>query len=151
GELAQRNIGVHAGWSLEADFDIADRLETGTIFRRKPNDDAELSVGLEQRGRRCAAQCRVDNGVDVAGIKAVSGRLLAIDLDIQIGLATNPKYSEILDSLDLLQFTQNLTCKLLEDDLVAANDLDRIGPLDAGQRLFDVVLNVLRKIEIHSR
>ena len=70
---------------------LPNRFEAVAVFRRQANGDVELAVGLQQRGRDGAAQRRLNDGVDVAGIEAVAGGLFAVDLDVQIGLAEDLK------------------------------------------------------------
>ena len=41
--------------------------------------------------------------------------------------------------------------KPLDRRQIAADDLHRVGAFDARERLFDIVLNVLRKVEVDTR
>ncbi len=55
--------------------------------------------------------------------------------------------AEIGHALDLAHLGHHALGELLEHLEIRPDDLDRIGALHARQRLFDVVLDVLRKIK----
>ena len=101
----------------------------------QPHRDVELAVGLELRGCHRAAERRLDDGVDVAGIEAVARGLVAIDRDIEVGLAEHPENAEIGDAPDLIHLVHDLVGDLLELGEVRTDDLDRIGAFDARQAL----------------
>ena len=61
------------------------------------------------------------------------------------------EYAEVFDALDLLNFGQHLIGEFLELREIGSDDLDRIRALDAGKRLLDVVLNILREVEADAR
>src|SRR5262249_50311936 len=147
GELPQRNIGVGAGWGLESDLDIAHGFDVVAVFRSEPHGDVELAIGLEQCRRGRAGQRRLDDVVDVAGVEAVAGCSIAIDLDVQIGLAENRKDSEVRHPLHPCHLFHDLAGNSLQRRQVTTNDLDRVGAFDPGQAFLDVVLDILREIK----
>lgn len=61
------------------------------------------------------------------------------------------KYSEVGDALDLGHLRHHLICQRFQHLKIRADDLDRIGAFDARQRLFDIVLDILREIEPDAR
>ena len=69
GEFAQRNIAIDAARRLIADLDIAHVVNVIAIFLGKPHDNAELPVGFQKCRRRGAAQCRLNDVIDVAHIQ----------------------------------------------------------------------------------
>ena len=83
------------------------------------------------------------DGIDIAGIEAVARRLFAIHLDVQVRLSLHVENTEIGHALYLRHLVLNLEREVFQDILIVADDLDRVGPFDAGQRLLDVVLDVL--------
>ena len=93
--------------------------------------NAEAAVALQHgRGHGAAERCLNDRG-DVAGVQPVAGRLLAIDLDIEVGLADQMEDAEIGDAADVAHHVHHLGRGLLEHVEVRADDLDRIGALHA--------------------
>ena len=110
-----------------------------------------MTIRLEERCRRRAAQCRLHEAVDVADVKPVAGRFFAIDFDVQIGLPEDRKNPEICNAFDLSHLTHDLTSDPFQDAQVAADDLDRVGSFDARKLFLDVVLDVLREIEADPR
>ena len=113
-------------------------------------DDAELAVGLQKRRRRGSAQRRLHDTVDVVDAEPVARRLGAIDPDVQIRLAEHPERAEIGNALHLRHFAHGRLRDLLEGREVRPDDLDRIGAFDPRQPFLDVVLDVLREIEIDA-
>ena len=111
-------------------------LRTASIvvaeFGREPDGHAELPVGLEQRGRHAAAEGRLHDGVDVAGVQPVARRLFAVDLDVEVGLAEHPEDAEIGRRPRTCSISC-MTCvgELFELGEVGADDLDRVGAFDA--------------------
>ncbi len=140
-DLTQRNIGVATITSRH--LDIAYRLEAVAVFGRKTNDEAELAVALEHGGGGCTAHCGLDDSGDIAGIEAKAGGFLAIHLDIQIRLPKNVEYPEIGDPLDLIHLRHDFFGELFKNLEIRTDDLDRIRALNARDRLFDIVLNIL--------
>ena len=105
---------------LIADLDIADDVEAVAILGRKPNVTLNWRSAFEQRGRDCAAQCGLHHGIDIARIEAVARRPLAVDLDVEIGLAEHVKHAEVLHALDLRHFVLDLLGEMLQDRQITA-------------------------------
>ena len=108
-----------------------------------------MTVALKQRGCYCTTHCSLNDGVDVTGIEAITRRFLAIDLNIQVRLPLDVKNAQISNAPHLLHLVLDLKGKPLQDLLVVTEDFHRIGAFDAGKRLLDVVLDVLREIKHH--
>ena len=87
------------------------------------------------------------HGVHVAGVEAVARDFGAVDFNIEVRLPEDPKHTQIGHAFDLFHLMQHLIREVLEHLQIRAQDLDGIRAFDAGQRLLDVVLDVLRKIE----
>jgi len=115
----------------------------GTILGRKAHDELVLTISLEDRGRLRAAGGRLHDRVDVPCVQAIARGFFAVDRDVEVGLAQHAEYSRVFDALDLVHLMQHLVGQPLQDLQVGADDLDRVGALDAGQALLDDVLNVL--------
>ena len=147
GDLAQRNVSVDPAGGLKPDLDGADPIQTVAVLGRDTGDQGELALTFEHGGRLRPAQGRLDDTVDVAGVEAIPRRFLTIHRDIQVRLAENAEDPEIGDPLDPGHDGQDLCGDLLQCRQLAADDLDRVGALDARQLLFDVVLDVLREVE----
>ena len=101
GELAEGNIGVGARRRRIGDLDGANGVDAAAEFGIEPDRQVELPVALQHGGRGGAAERGLHHGIDVAGIEAVARGLLAIDLDVEIGLAEQVEYAEIGDAADL--------------------------------------------------
>jgi len=57
------NVSVRAAAGLEADLDVADRIEAAAVFRRKLNYQRELALALQNRRRLCPLVRIVFNGL----------------------------------------------------------------------------------------
>ena len=142
-KLFQRNVSIRAAGARNRDFDVADRFEVRAVFGRKSNNHGELAIAFQQGGRRRAAERGLDHSVHIAGVKTIAGGFSAIDLDIEIRLAEDVEYLKIGDAPHLLHLLHHLGRDPLDGRQIAANDFHRIGAFNAGQRLLDIVLNVL--------
>ena len=72
-----------------------------------------------------------------------------VDLDLEVGLADDVEQADVLDPRDRsagCSTTRWPVC--FEVRQIGADDLDRVGPLDARERLFDVVADELREVEV---
>ena len=129
---------------------LADDVAGDAVFRRQTDVEVELAIAFQHGGRRGAGHRRLDDGVDVAGIEAVARRLGAVDRDVEIRLPQHAEDAEIGHAADLLHLVQDLIGELFQDLEVGADDLDRVGAFDAGDRFLDVVLDILREIEVDA-
>ena len=86
-QFAERNIRRSSRRVLIGDFDFTDGIDILAILGRKPHRQCELPIAFQYRGRLGAAHRRLNDGIHVAGIKAVAGSLGAIYRDIEIRLA----------------------------------------------------------------
>jgi hypothetical protein len=95
-------------WGRIAHPDIADRVDIAAIFGCKADIDIELAVSFQNLTRRRAAHCRLDDSVEVPRIETVARGLLAIHLDVEVGLAADPEDPEIGYTRNLTHLVQDL-------------------------------------------
>src|SRR5579871_1055670 len=110
-----------------------------------------ITAGLVKIADTGAADGRLHRRIDIARGKSIAGRAGAIDADLDRGLAEGIQYGQIGDARYCGQHRLDLIAIALQRRQVVAVELDRILALDPGGRLLDVVLDVLREIEIHTR
>ena len=130
---------------------MAHPLQAVAVLGRDADDQRKLAIPFQHRGRLRPAQGRLDDGVDVAGIEAIASGRRAVHRDIQVRLAQDPEDAEIGDSPDPVHDPQDLRGDPFQGRQVAADNLDRVGALDARQALFNIVLDVLREVEGYTR
>ena len=152
GDVAERDIGgVRLRIAVrQRDRDRADGVDVVAVSRRQPHGERGVDLALIDARHLLAADRRLHHRVDVADREAVARRLGAVDPHHEIGLAEEVERRRIDDTrhlgeLGLERFRQPL--QLAE---IAAEQLDRILAFDARHRLFDVVLDVLREVEIDA-
>ena len=75
--------------------------------------DAELPVRLEMRRRDVAAERRLHDGVDVAGVEPVARGPLAIDLDVEVGLAQHAEDAKVGHARHLAHHALHLGWRVL--------------------------------------
>ena len=97
-----------------------------------------------------AADRRLHHRIHVARRKPVARRPHAVHVDANRGLAQRSQDREIRDSGYLCQHSGDLLRRFLQGLQIVAVHLDGVLAFDAGCRLFDVVLDVLREIEVHA-
>src|SRR5262249_25117775 len=73
-----------------------------------------------------------------------------IDLDVQVGLTEDAEDAKVGHSLDLSHLREDLVGQPFEGGKVTSDDFDGVGPLYSGEPLLDVVLDVLREIEVDT-
>jgi len=120
-------------------------------LRRETHQYRKLSVRLQYVGRDRPAHRRLDSGVDVANSESETRRHGAVDANVEIWLSDHMEHAKILDAWNAVDDPHHLLGQPFENVEIGADDLDRIGAFDARQRLLDIVLYVLREIEIDSR
>src|SRR5262249_1367784 len=86
-----------------------------------------------------------------AGVQAVPRGFLPVQRNIEVWLTQDPEDTEVAHPPDLVHYGQDLRGNLFQRREIAANDLDRIGTLNARQTFFDIVLDVLREVEGDAR
>jgi hypothetical protein len=93
---------------------------------------------------------RLDRGVDVAGRKAHARGAGAIDVDLNGRLPQRSEHREIGDALYGAQHAFDLVGGIGQRLQIVAEQLDRVLAFDAGDRLGNVVLEILREIELDA-
>src|SRR6202030_330985 len=146
-QLAERYVGVGAGWRLIGDLDAANIVKIVAVFGRQPHRDIELAIRFQQRRRRRSAQGRLHDVVDVAGVETVPGGFVAIDFDVQIRLAEDRKDAEIRYAFDTRHVFHDLRRDRLQRRQIAPDDFYRMGAFHPRETFFDVILDVLREIK----
>ena len=152
GDLAQRNLRDGAVRPRRADPQVLDRLGALAIFRRQADDDRKMPVaaGLVEIAGGIAADRDLDGGVDVARRQPVARGLGAIDVDLDGGLAERGEHREIGDALHGREHRLDLVGGVGQRLQIVAVELDRVLALHAGDRLGDVVLQILREVELDA-
>ena len=88
-EIGEANIGgralaVAAG---QGDRDRLDRFDVATIFGTKAHGEAEIHLALINARHLLTTHGSLNNRVHISNGETIAGRLHAVDLDEQIGLA----------------------------------------------------------------
>ena len=152
GDVAQRDIGGR-GLRIavrQGDRDRADGVDVVAIARRQPHGERGVDLALVDARHLLAADRRLHHGVDVADREAVARRLGAVDPHVEIGLAQQVERRRIDDARHLGELGLERFRQPFELAEIGAEQLDRILALHARHRLFDVVLDVLREVEIDA-
>src|SRR5262245_40452989 len=133
------------------DLDVADRFEALAVLRQEAHDYIKTLFAVEQLRHGLAADRRLRRRVDVVRRYAVARRFLPVDADQQIRLAELPEDAEVGHAGNRGHHVLDLVGGRFQLFEIVAEELDRIFALHARHRLFDVVLNRLREVVIHSR
>ena len=110
-----------------------------------------IAAALVQIAGALAADRRLNHGIHVARREAIARGAHAVHVDANGRLAQRAQHREIRDARHLGQHRGDAIGRLLQGLQVVAVDLDGVLALDPGCGLLDVVLDVLREIEIHAR
>ena len=152
--VSQVDIGDGAERHLSAigsrDQNLADRLRRIAKFRRITHGKVEAPVAIDDLRDRCAADRGLNDVVYILRLQAESGRLGSVDRHQETGLTGDIEDSDIGNSWHLAHDGLNLIGQASQFVEVLAEQLQRILALDARHRLFHVVLNGLRKIEVDA-
>src|SRR3978361_1709514 len=151
--LAERYLRDSAVRACRADAQILDRFRAFAIFRRQANDDREMPVaaGFIEIARGIAADRHLDRGVDIAGGETVAGRLGPVDIDLDGRLAERSKHRQVGDPLHGSEDGLDLVGAIGERLQIVAVQFDRVLALYARDGFGNVVLKVLREIELDAR
>ena len=130
GDVAQRDIGIHPTIGRNPNLDLANRVELGAKFRRKPYRNSELTIGFQHSRGNGASQCGLNHGINVGDVQPVARRFQPIDRDIQVRLSQNPKHAQIGNSRNLVELGQNASGQALQGHKVRSDNLDGVGAFD---------------------
>ena len=136
--IRQRHGNRADGFEIPAEF----RCQT---YRQRKNHLAFIDFG-----DFLTADRSLDHGIDVTHQEAVARGLGAIDPNNQIGLTEQIETGGIGDAADLGEFGFHRFGQPLQFDQVLAEDLDRVLAFDAGDGFLNIVLDVLREIEVDA-
>ena len=123
-------------------------------MRRQAYQHREVPVAavLVEIARRLAADCGLDRGVDVARRQAVAGGALAVDVDADGRLAEQRRHRKVVDAGHVLRARGLISsASLCSVARSVPLDLDGVLALHARGCLLDVVLDVLREVEVDAR
>ncbi len=109
-----------------------------------------VAAGLVEVAGGVAADRHLDGRVDVARAEAIARGALAIDVDLHGRLAERIENREVGHAAHGGQHRFDLGRGVGDDLEVVAEQLDRILTLHAGDGLGDVVLQILREIELDA-
>ena len=109
-----------------------------------------VAAGLIEIAGAVAADRHLDGGIDVARRQPVTGGLGAIDIDLDGGLAERGEHRQIGNPLHGGKHGLDLVGGVGERLEIVAKQLDRVLALHAGYGFGDVVLQVLREIELDA-
>src|SRR5262249_7032857 len=148
--LAERDLREAVG-PLRNDPQILDRFDVLPELRRQSHHDGEMAVAarLVEIAGALPADCRLDRGIDVAGREADAGGPRSVDGDLYRRLAEPGEGRKIGDAGHGGQHALDLAGGVGQRLEIVAEQLDRVLAFDAGYRFGDVVLQILREVELH--
>src|SRR5262249_36030215 len=137
---------------LDRDRQTTDRLYVLSIFWREPNDQREVPIAslLIEIARGLPADGGLNRRIDVTGRQPITCGGLAVDIDTQGRLAERGEDCEIGYTAYLAHRGFDLVRGLRQHDDVVADQLDRVLAFDAGYSFLDIVLDVLREVEVDA-
>ena len=97
-----------------------------------------------------AAERSLHESIDIACIQPITGGLVAIDPDVEIGLAEHTENPKVSHARNVAHDFLDLICEVFELRQIGSNDLDRVCAFDPRQAFLDVVLDVLRKVHVDA-
>src|SRR5215210_8388309 len=128
----------------------ADGFDVPAEFRCQTHRQRKDHLPFIDFGDFLAADSSLDHGIDVTDQEAVARGLGAIDPNNQIGLTEQIETGGIGDAADLRKFALHRFGQPLQFDQVLAENLDRVLAFDAGHGFLNIVLDVLREIEVDA-
>ena len=153
GQILERHLNeAVAGARRRGHRNSLDGLEVASIGRTQAHHHRKMPVAgaLVEIARALAADRRLHDGIDVAGRQSIARGPDPIDVDADRGLPERTQHGQIRDARNLGEHLRDVVRGLLQGLEVIAVDLDGILALHARCGLFDVVLDVLREIEVHA-
>src|ERR1700736_4355137 len=109
-----------------------------------------VAAGFIESAGAVAADRHLDGGIDIARGQSVAGSLGAIDIDLDSGLAKRSEYRQIGNPLYRGKDRLDLVGSVGKRLKIVAIQLDRVLPLYSGYGFGNVVLKVLREIELDA-
>ena len=149
GDLAERHLDL-AIRPLRADGDVANGVEILPVARGKAHHHRKMPVAalLIEVARGLAADRGLNDRIDIASHKAVARRLVTIDVDRHRRLANRRQNSKVGDPFDGRQHILDLVSGGVHLLQVGSEQLDRILAFHAGCGFLDIVLDILRGVEV---
>src|SRR5260370_5528584 len=132
--------------------DLADRVEALPIFRFPSHDQVEAPISVEHLRHRLTANRRLHDGADVADIDPIARARRTVRRDLQIRLPERAQH----DRIDNPTHSSERFLDVIGDTLVGrqirSENFDRVFTgFDPGDRLVDIVFDILRVAEAHPR
>ncbi len=128
----------------------ADLVRAGTRALRQAQEQVVDPLAFQHLGLRIAADGVEHHAFDVGDVEAVTLRSDTVHCQIEGGLAQFLEDADVGHALHLLQLRLHFLGLGLQRGQIVAEDLHRVLALDAGQGLVDVVLDVLREVDVDA-
>src|SRR5665213_2049126 len=110
-EFTEWDVRICPGGCLIGHLHGADGVNSAAILGIESDGQTELPITFENGCRRGAPKCSLNNGIDVTSIETVARGFFAIDLDVEIGLTQQVKYSKVGNATDLRHLGHHLSRK----------------------------------------
>ncbi len=145
GDIARRD-----GVVGHLDGNVEDGLFVAAQPLRPAQGDVEGLLALDHLRTRLAADGDGDGVLHVRHTDVPELAPGPIDGELQVRLALDAEDGHVLQAGHGVEHGLDLVGQFLQLVEVGADDLDRVVALDAGQRLHDVVADVLREVPVHA-
>src|ERR1700730_10848913 len=134
------------------DGDTADGVRIGAVALFEAHNDREMPVAAVfiQIAGGLAADRRLHGGIDVPRREPESRRSCPVDIDADGRLPEGIEDRQVRDTRHRLQYVADLLRGTFENLELVAVKLHGVLALHPGSRLLDVVLDVLREVEIDT-
>ena len=120
-------------------------------MRRKPDRDVKLPVAFKNRCRNGAGERGLNHCCDIAGVQPVSCDFLAVDLDVEIGLAERMEDFQVGDAICCGKRLADAFGDVFQNIEVRADDFGGVAAVDAGNGGLNVIFDILREAEDNAR
>ena len=147
----ERNIACDTAAVGVANAQVTHILDIDASRGRIADRQPVLAVTFKHRGRHRTAHGGLNRSVDVARIQSIASSAHAVNLNVQIRLPECVENAQVGYAVNLGHGGHHIDRQLFQRRQVWPDDLHRIGAFDARQPFFNVVLNVLGKIETYAR
>src|SRR5215472_19365759 len=127
----------------QIDADIANRVQALTVLGQPSHHQVEAAITLQHLGDRLASDSGLNHCSEVSGIEPVARGRSTVGRDREIRLTQRSIDRRIYDSAYAVHHQLDLVGDAFVGLEIVAEYLDRIRSLKPGQRLVDVVLDIL--------
>src|SRR5215469_219872 len=130
---------------------LSDGVETFAVLRQPAHNQVETAIPLEHLRHGLATESSLYDRCYVTDVKAVTRARDPVRSDHKIGLAERSIDREFGDTADLAHHRHYLVRDLFVGSQIRTEYLDGVRSFHARKCLVDVVLDILRVLEIHAR